>query len=137
MLQTFTFLCTWPVDCAWLEEYPFSMSKNSRLTFWDSISLGNELLYSRYSDGTIHHARRLLIQGFQGRILKVWRTVKKIDKNVAADVAVFITAAEEYLAAEIVEKAAVLCRQKGKGVIGAAEITEAIKADNELKGLLC
>ncbi|GBL85206.1 hypothetical protein AVEN_53969-1, partial [Araneus ventricosus] len=45
------------------------MFNNSRLTFWDSISLGNELLYSRYPDGTVHHARRLLIQGFQGRIL--------------------------------------------------------------------
>ncbi|GBM56042.1 hypothetical protein AVEN_34740-1 [Araneus ventricosus] len=46
------------------------MSKNSRLTFWDSIFLGNELPYSRYPDGTVHHARRLLIQGFQGRILR-------------------------------------------------------------------
>ncbi|GBM14454.1 hypothetical protein AVEN_246611-1 [Araneus ventricosus] len=69
MLQTFTFLCTWPVDCAWLEEYPFSMSKYSRLTFWDSISLRNELPYLRYLDGTVHHARRLLVQGFQDRIL--------------------------------------------------------------------
>ncbi|GBM72839.1 hypothetical protein AVEN_17888-1 [Araneus ventricosus] len=69
MLQTFTFLFTWPVECAWLEEYTFSMSINSRLTFWDSISLGNELPYSRYPDGTVHHARLLLIQGFHGRIL--------------------------------------------------------------------
>ncbi|GBM55317.1 hypothetical protein AVEN_253985-1 [Araneus ventricosus] len=45
------------------------MSNNSRLTFWDPISLGNELPYSRYPDGTVHHARRLLIKGFQGGIL--------------------------------------------------------------------
>ncbi|GBN07500.1 hypothetical protein AVEN_244878-1 [Araneus ventricosus] len=69
MLQIFTFLCTSLVDCAWLEEYPFSMSKNSRLTSWDSIFLGNKLPYSRYPDETVHHARRLLIQSFQGRNL--------------------------------------------------------------------
>ncbi|GBM60418.1 hypothetical protein AVEN_206655-1 [Araneus ventricosus] len=63
----------------------------------------------------------------------IHKQLKKMDKNVPGAVAVFIAAAEEYLAAEIVEKAAVLCRQKGKGVIGAADITEAIKADNELK----
>ncbi|GBM60420.1 hypothetical protein AVEN_206657-1 [Araneus ventricosus] len=66
----------------------------------------------------------------------IHKQLKKMDKNVPGAVAVFIAAAEEYLAAEIVEKAAVLCRQKGKGVIGAADITEAIKADNELKVLL-
>ncbi|GBM59286.1 hypothetical protein AVEN_177264-1 [Araneus ventricosus] len=77
MLQTFTFLCTGPVDYAWLEKYPFSMSKNSRLTFWDPISLGNELSYSRYPDGTVHHARRLLIQDFQVRILS--ESVQELD----------------------------------------------------------
>ncbi|GBN19405.1 hypothetical protein AVEN_193882-1 [Araneus ventricosus] len=66
----------------------------------------------------------------------IHKKLKKIDKHVPADVAAFIAAVEEYLTAEIVEKAAVLCRQKGKGVIRVAEITEAIKADNDLKALL-
>ncbi|GBN89030.1 hypothetical protein AVEN_254216-1 [Araneus ventricosus] len=62
----------------------------------------------------------------------VQKLLKKMDKKVPG-----VTAAPlEYLAAEIVEKFVVLCRQKGKGVIGVAEITEAIKADNELKTLL-
>ncbi|CAL1287905.1 unnamed protein product [Larinioides sclopetarius] len=67
---------------------------------------------------------------------EIHKQLKKMDKKVPAAVAVFIAAAEEYLAAEIVEKAAVLCRQKKKGVIGAADITEAIKADTDLKVLL-
>ncbi|CAL1272901.1 unnamed protein product [Larinioides sclopetarius] len=66
----------------------------------------------------------------------IHKQLKKMDRKVPGAVAVFIAAAEEYLAAEIIEKAAVLCRQKKKSVIGAAEIIEAIKADNELKTLL-
>ncbi|GBM60401.1 hypothetical protein AVEN_206642-1 [Araneus ventricosus] len=42
----------------------------------------------------------------------IHKQFKKMDKNVPGAVAVFIAAAEEYLAAEIVEKAAVLCRQR-------------------------
>ncbi|KAF8782326.1 hypothetical protein HNY73_012625 [Argiope bruennichi] len=67
---------------------------------------------------------------------EIHKQLKKIDKKVPGAVAVFIAAAEEYLAAEIIEKAAIYSRQRGKDVIGPMDITEAIKADKELNSLL-
>ncbi|GIY39593.1 hypothetical protein CEXT_704441 [Caerostris extrusa] len=50
-------------------------------------------------------------------VQEIHKQLKKIDKNIPASVAVFLAAAEEYLAAEIIEKAAAKSRQKGLSTI--------------------
>ncbi|GIY89223.1 uncharacterized protein CDAR_59061 [Caerostris darwini] len=69
-------------------------------------------------------------------VQEIHKQLKKIDKNIPASVAVFLAATQEYLAAEIIEKAAAVSRQKGLATIGVNEINEGIKADEDLNAVV-
>ncbi|KAG8176991.1 hypothetical protein JTE90_005733 [Oedothorax gibbosus] len=69
-------------------------------------------------------------------VKEIQKAIQKLDKNSQMNVAVYISGVEEYILAEIIQKAIIVARMKGSTEISKTDLVEAIDGDSDLKELL-